>query len=81
MERNFRLWQILLKKSFGGDERIFLEPLMRFVRSDVRGHVASQKNERSYRRYGASQRRSCPKISICEIWRRSIFDFFDSIGT
>jgi hypothetical protein len=26
---------ILLQKSFGGDERNFLGPLMRFVRSDV----------------------------------------------
>ncbi|SDJ53242.1 hypothetical protein SAMN05444171_1483 [Bradyrhizobium lablabi] len=48
--------RILLKKSFGGGGRNFLEPLMRFVRDDVRGLVASLKNDRglSYRRYGAS---------------------------
>jgi hypothetical protein len=32
-----------LKKSFGGGERNFLEPLMRFVRNDVKDHVVSQK--------------------------------------
>ena len=32
-----RKWQILLKKSFWDVERKFLEPLMRFTRSDVRG--------------------------------------------
>ncbi len=33
-----RFWQILLQKSFWGVERKFLEPLMRFTRSDVRDH-------------------------------------------
>jgi hypothetical protein len=28
---DFRFWQILLQKSFLGDERNFLGPLMRFV--------------------------------------------------
>ena len=53
---NDRLWRILLKKSFGGGERNFLEPLTRFVRSDVRDQVASQKNVHGplYRRYGTS---------------------------
>jgi hypothetical protein len=32
----------LSKKSFGGNKRNFLELLMRFVRSDVRDHIASQ---------------------------------------
>ena len=41
-----RIVPILLKKSFGGGERKFLEPLMRFVRSDVRDHVASPKIDR-----------------------------------
>jgi hypothetical protein len=35
--------RILLQKSFGGDERKFLEPLMRFTRSDVRDHIVSSK--------------------------------------
>jgi hypothetical protein len=43
---------------------------MRFVRSDVRHHVASWKNDHgpSYRRYRASQRRSCLKIDNWEIF-------------
>ena len=35
--------QILLKKSFWGDERKFLEPLMRLTRGDVRDHIALAK--------------------------------------
>jgi hypothetical protein len=37
------LWQILLQKSFWGGERKFLEPLMRFMRDDVRDHIVSSK--------------------------------------
>ena len=49
---------ILLQKSFGGDERNFLGPLMRFVRRDVRDHIAYQKKDHraSYRPCGALQR-------------------------
>jgi hypothetical protein len=36
-------WQIVLKKSFLGDERNFLGSLKRFVRGDVRDHIASPK--------------------------------------
>ena len=36
-------WRIVLKKSFWGDERNFLEPLMRFTRGDVRDHIDSSK--------------------------------------
>jgi hypothetical protein len=32
-------WQILLQKSFWGVERKFLEPLMSFAHTDVRGHI------------------------------------------
>jgi hypothetical protein len=39
-----RLVPILLQKSFSGDERKFLEPLMRFTRGDVRDHIVSFKN-------------------------------------
>ena len=48
---NGSLWRILLKKSFPADERIFLEPLMRFARRDVRDHNTFQKNDHgpSYR--------------------------------
>ena len=34
---------ILLQKSFWGDERNFLEPLMRFTSGDVRDHIVSSK--------------------------------------
>jgi hypothetical protein len=36
--RHVRKVQILLQKSFWGDERKFLKPLMRFTRGDVRDH-------------------------------------------
>jgi hypothetical protein len=39
----FAVEGILLQKSFWGGERKFLEPLMRFTRGDVRGHIASSK--------------------------------------
>jgi hypothetical protein len=35
--------KILLQKSFWDDERKFLEPLMRFTRGVVRGHIVSSK--------------------------------------
>jgi hypothetical protein len=61
---------MLSKKSFGGNKQNFLKLLMRFVRSDVRDHIVSQKNDHgpSCRHYRASQRRSSPKIPICEIF-------------
>src|SRR5437879_13502354 len=34
---------MLSKKSFGGNKRNFLKLLMRFVRSDVRDHIALRK--------------------------------------
>jgi hypothetical protein len=51
------LWQILLQKSFVGDERNFLGPLMRFVCGDVRDLIVSHKNDHgpSHRRYRALQ--------------------------
>jgi hypothetical protein len=36
---------ILLRKSFWGGERKFLEPLMRFMRGNVRDHIVSSKIE------------------------------------
>jgi hypothetical protein len=38
-----RSWQILLQKSFWGEEQKFREPLMRFTRGDVRDHIGSSK--------------------------------------
>src|SRR5215813_474898 len=61
---------MLSKKSFWGNKGNFLKLLMRFVRSDVRDHIASQKNDHgpSYWQYRASQLQSSPKITICEIF-------------
>jgi len=55
---------------------------MRFVRNDVRDHVVSQKNDHglSYWRYAASQRRTCPKINICEIFGVVRFSTFATIS-
>jgi hypothetical protein len=39
------LWPIVLKKSFWGDERKFIGPLMRFACGDVRDHVVSHEND------------------------------------
>jgi len=57
--RHVREVPIVLQKSFGADERNFLGPLMRFVRRDVRDHLAYQKNGHgaTYRRHRALQRR------------------------
>jgi hypothetical protein len=41
--RQVRKVPILLKKSFWGDEQKFLEPLMRFTRSELRDHIVSSK--------------------------------------
>jgi hypothetical protein len=46
---NDRFAPIVLKKSFSGDERNFLGPLMRFARGDVRDQIVSHKNDHSRR--------------------------------
>jgi hypothetical protein len=76
---NFRNGSMLSKKSFGGNKRNFLKLLMRFVRSDVRDHIVSLKNDHgpSYRHYRASQRRS----SICEIFGVVRFSTFSTAST
>ena len=83
VSRNGGFWQILLKKSFGGGERNFLKPLMRFVRGDARGpRRISEKRSRTF----VSALRCIPTAELSknqhlrEFWRRSIFDFFNSIG-
>src|SRR6187401_386572 len=77
-----RFGSILLKKYFGGGERNFLEPLIRFVCSDVRDHGLSQKNDHGppYWRYCARQRRRCPKASICEIFGVAQFSTFSTVS-
>jgi hypothetical protein len=72
-----------LKKSFGGGERNFPEPLMRFVRNDVRDHVVSKKRPRTF----VLALCSIPAADLSknqhlrDFWSFSIFDFFNSIGT
>ena len=81
--RRLPMWVDTVEKDFlGGRERNFLEPLMRFVRDDVRDLVASPKNDHglSCQRYGASQRCSCPKISICEIFGAVRFSTFSTVS-
>jgi len=62
MRKKVGFGSMLSKKSLGGNKRNFLKLLMRFVRSDVRDHIVSQKNDHgpSYRHYKASLRgRAC----------------------
>jgi hypothetical protein len=71
---------MLSKKSFEGNKRNLLKLLMRFMRGDVRDHIASQKNDHglSYRHYRASQRRSSPKITNCGIFGVVRFSTFST---
>src|SRR6516225_5714609 len=48
---------MLSKKSFWGNKRNFLKLLMRFVRSDVRDHIVSQKTTTDLR-IGTTEHRS-----------------------
>jgi hypothetical protein len=52
LSEHVRFVPIVLKKSFGSEERKLLEPLMRLSRGDVREHIASSKIDHgpSYRR-------------------------------
>jgi hypothetical protein len=43
--RHVHFVPIVLKKSFSGEERKFLGPLIRFARGDVRVHIISYKND------------------------------------
>ena len=73
---------IVLKKFFLGDERNFLGPVMRFVRGDVRDHIASHKNDHgpSYRRYRALQRSRRLKISFRKIFGIVRFSTFATVS-
>jgi hypothetical protein len=55
---------------------------MRFVRRDVRDHIAYQKNGHgaSCQRYRASQRRSRLKINFCEIFGVVRFSTFATLS-
>ena len=67
-----------LSPLFGGDERNFLGPLMRFAHRDVRDRIAYQKDDHggSYRPRGgfAAVERSRNHLSR-DFRGRSIFDF------
>ena len=80
--RGVRCGSILLKKSFGGGERNFLGLLMRFMRGDVRDHVASQQNDHgaSYRRCKAWQWWSRSKIKFSEIFDVVRFSTFSTVS-
>ena len=74
----------MLQKSFGGDERNFLGPLMGFARRDVRDHIAYQKRTMELRIGPAGL---CSAEKGEEIIFREIFEavrfssFCNSIGT
>jgi len=79
---DFRVRQILLKKSLSPDKRKFLGPLMRFAHEDVRDHIISGKKQPPIRvsapRSFAATESAKNRLSR-DFWRRLIFDFFDSI--
>jgi hypothetical protein len=69
-------WQILLQKPFWGDERKFLEPLMRFAGGDVRDHIVSSKIDHGPS--GAEKRRGSRKVrgsTFADFWGCSISTF------
>jgi hypothetical protein len=61
-----------VEKVFWDEEQNFIGLLMRFMRDDVRDHVASQKNDHgaSYRRYEASQPWRRPDFRLFQHYRR-----------
>ena len=74
--------QILLQKSFWGDDQNFSGPLMPFARGDMRDHIVSHKNDHgaSYGRFAVLQWWSRQKISFCEIFRVARFSTFATIS-
>ena len=73
---------ILLQKSFLGDERNFLGPLMRFVCGDVRDLIVSHKTDHgpAHWRYRALQQWRCLKICFREIFGIVRFSTFATIS-
>jgi hypothetical protein len=75
MSGDFRSWQILLQKSFWGEERKFLEPLMRFASGDLGDHIVPSKIDQDLPT-GAEKRRSSRKIQRSTFARfLGLFDF------
>jgi hypothetical protein len=62
LRRDVCFWQILLQKSFGGDERYFPGPLMRFVRGDSRDHILFCAKATTDHLIGAKDRCRCRSI-------------------
>jgi hypothetical protein len=80
--RHVRLVPIVLQKSFEGDERNFPGPLMRFARRDVGGpHRFSEKRPRSFvsALQSIATMESSKHQRLRDFWRRSIFDFCNTI--
>jgi hypothetical protein len=75
-------WQIVLKKSFWGDDQNFSGLLMRFARGDMRDHIISHRNDHgaSYGRYAVLQWWSRLKISFCEIFGVVQFSTFATLS-
>jgi hypothetical protein len=73
---------IVLQKSFGGDERNFLGPLMCFERRDVRDLIVHPKNGHgaSHRRRRVLQRRSRLKFDFREIFGVVRFSTFATLS-
>ena len=78
--RHVRKVPIVLKKSFLTGDGNFSEPLMRFVRRDVRDHIGSHKNDRgpSYPRQRPLQPWRRRKIILREILGAIRFSTFAS---
>ena len=74
---------ILLQKSFLGDERNFLGPLMHFVCGDVRDLIVPHKNDHgpAHRRYRALQRSTRIKSCFREIFGVARFPTFATLST
>jgi hypothetical protein len=74
--------QIVLKKSFWGDDQNFSGPLMPFARGDMRDHIASRKNDHGapYGRYAVLRRWSQLKMSFCEIFSVVQFSTFATLS-
>jgi hypothetical protein len=72
---DFGFWQIVLKKSFLGDEQNFLGPLMCFASGDVRDHFTQKRTRTivSALRGFAAVETSKNQLSR-NFWPRSVFD-------
>jgi hypothetical protein len=79
---DFWFWQMLLQKSFLGDGRKFLGPLMRFARGDVGDPHFFARNHHglSYPRYRALQRYRRLKINFREIFGIVRFSTFATVS-